>query len=232
MPHMYILECDNGKYYTGSTKNLILRMIQHWTGEGANYTRKHRPIRLVYAEEFLRVDKAFYREKQVQNWSHEKKKALVESNYEALHNLAECRNESRSSLGYARDAEVEFSAARDAEVESSTDRDTGVELSSDCDTGVKFGSNPGTEVRHNEDRGNGVDHGTVMDMRISWNLGKDFDFAKGKNAGKTQKSEMVKKGTPMSNAEIENITAEVLMYVKNIIKSPLVPATFDEPRNR
>jgi len=43
--------------------------------------------------EYNRIDEAFYREKQVQNWSHEKKMALIESDSNMLRKLAECRNE-------------------------------------------------------------------------------------------------------------------------------------------
>lgn len=74
---MYILECSNSKYYTGSTKELILRVEQHQRGEGANFTRKHLPVKLVYFEEYHRIDFAFYREKQVQGWSRKKKEALI-----------------------------------------------------------------------------------------------------------------------------------------------------------
>jgi len=74
---MYILKCSNGAYYTGSTKYLEKRIQQHQNGEGANYTRKHLPVELVYFEEFHRIDKAFYRGKQVQGWSRKKKEALI-----------------------------------------------------------------------------------------------------------------------------------------------------------
>ena len=66
---MYILLCSNGKYYTGSTNNLEKRILQHNNGEGANFTRKHLPVQLIYFEEFDRIDDAFYREKQIQGWS-------------------------------------------------------------------------------------------------------------------------------------------------------------------
>ena len=74
---MYILECADGSYYTGSTNNLERRLQQHQNGEGANYTKKHLPVKLVYFEEFQRIDDAFYREKQVQGWSRKKKEALI-----------------------------------------------------------------------------------------------------------------------------------------------------------
>jgi putative endonuclease len=90
---MYILECSDGSYYTGSTNNLELRLIQHQNGEGANHTKKHLPVKLVYFEEFQRIDEAFYREKQVQGWSRKKKEALINGLVEELKKLAECMNE-------------------------------------------------------------------------------------------------------------------------------------------
>ncbi|MCB9290287.1 MAG: DUF5131 family protein [Lewinellaceae bacterium] len=91
--YMYILECADGSYYTGSTKDMERRLAQHQAGEGANHTRKRLPVKLVYFETFSRIDKAFYREKQVQGWSRKKKEALINSQFEELHRLAECRNE-------------------------------------------------------------------------------------------------------------------------------------------
>lgn len=90
--YMYILECSDGSYYTGSTNNLELRLLQHQNGEGANHTKKHRPVKLIYYEQFDRIDTAFYREKQVQNWSRAKKEALMAGDERLLHELAECTN--------------------------------------------------------------------------------------------------------------------------------------------
>ena len=92
--YMYILLCVNGNYYTGSTKDLELRLKQHQCGEGANYTKKHLPVKLMYFEEFSRIDDAFYREKQVQGWSRKKKEALINGATDKLHELAKCMNES------------------------------------------------------------------------------------------------------------------------------------------
>ena len=69
---MYILKCADGTYYTGSTNNLDLRLQQHQSGEGSNYTKNRLPVELVYFEEFLFVHDAFYWEKQVQGWSRSK----------------------------------------------------------------------------------------------------------------------------------------------------------------
>ena len=46
------------------------------------------PVKLVYVEEYPRIDHAFYREKQVQGWSRKKKEALIEGKYEKLPELA------------------------------------------------------------------------------------------------------------------------------------------------
>jgi putative endonuclease len=84
MAYMYILECADGTYYTGSTYNLDKRFSQHLSGEGANHTKKRLPVKIVYVEEFDRVSDAFQREKQIQGWIHKKKKALIEENKEKL----------------------------------------------------------------------------------------------------------------------------------------------------
>jgi len=85
---MYILECADGSYYTGSTNNLERRFAQHQAGEGANHTKKRLPVKLVYFEEFQRVDEAFFREKQVQGWSRKKKEALINGTFENLNPLS------------------------------------------------------------------------------------------------------------------------------------------------
>lgn len=82
--YMYILECADKSYYTGSTKYLELRILQHQNGEGANHTKNRLPVKLVYFEEFDRIDEAFFREKQVQGWSRRKKEALINRQYEKL----------------------------------------------------------------------------------------------------------------------------------------------------
>ena len=91
MPYVYILECADGTYYTGSTLNMERRFWEHANFVGANYTRKRQPVRLVFCEEFEKVDEAYYREKQVQGWSHAKKKALIEKNYETLPMLSKSK---------------------------------------------------------------------------------------------------------------------------------------------
>jgi putative endonuclease len=86
--YMYILQCADGSYYTGSTIDLDKRLLQHQMGEGANHTKGRLPVKLVYYETFARIDEAYYREKQVQGWSRKKKEALMRGDIEELVHLA------------------------------------------------------------------------------------------------------------------------------------------------
>ncbi len=88
MAWMYILECIDGSYYTGSAKDLERRLNEHQEGKGANYTSRRLPVKLVYCEEHERVADAFYREKQVQGWRRAKKEALINGSPELLPALA------------------------------------------------------------------------------------------------------------------------------------------------
>ncbi|WP_119327856.1 GIY-YIG nuclease family protein [Cysteiniphilum halobium] len=87
---VYILECSDGSYYTGSTKNVELRLWEHQNGQGANHTRKRLPVKLVFVEQFDRIDEAYAREKQIQGWSRKKKEALIQGDYNQLHILSIC----------------------------------------------------------------------------------------------------------------------------------------------
>ena len=86
--YTYILECADSSYYTGSTNNLERRIKEHQSGNGAKFTQSRLVVELVYYEEYERIDEAFYRKKQIQRWSHKKKKALIEGKHDSLPRLA------------------------------------------------------------------------------------------------------------------------------------------------
>ncbi|MGD0175393.1 MAG: GIY-YIG nuclease family protein [Candidatus Bathyarchaeia archaeon] len=75
--YVYLLLCDNGSYYTGYTNDVTSRFARHKKGQGARYTRMHRPIRVVYVEEFGTRKAATGRERQIKALSHEEKHELV-----------------------------------------------------------------------------------------------------------------------------------------------------------
>jgi putative endonuclease len=88
MPFIYILECSDGSYYVGSTKDLEHRLWQHQHGQGGRYTSRRLPVTLVYYEEYERIDEAYFREKQVQGWRREKREALIRGEAESLPGLS------------------------------------------------------------------------------------------------------------------------------------------------
>ena len=117
--YMYILLCNDGSYYTGSTNDLERRMAEHFSGQGANHTKKHPPVKLLYYEEFQRVDEAFYREKQVQGWSRKKKEALINGQYEKLPELSKCYSQKEADAG-ASAGSVTVASAGSATEETAT----------------------------------------------------------------------------------------------------------------
>src|SRR6266542_5363584 len=96
--YMYILECADGSFYTGSTKALNLRIEQHRNSEGANHTKKQLPVKLIYYETFDRIDEAFKREKQVQGWSRAKKIALIKGDIKLLKQLSKSKSAATHSV--------------------------------------------------------------------------------------------------------------------------------------
>jgi putative endonuclease len=83
-----MLGCADNSFSVGSTIDLEQRFNEHRSGAGAAYTRKRFPVRLVFAQEFDRIDEAFAREKQVQNWGRAKRIALIEGRYGDLNALS------------------------------------------------------------------------------------------------------------------------------------------------
>lgn len=46
MFYLYLLECSDGTFYTGYTKDIEKRLNQHTQGKGAKYTRGRLPVKL------------------------------------------------------------------------------------------------------------------------------------------------------------------------------------------
>ncbi|WP_210509025.1 GIY-YIG nuclease family protein [Naasia sp. SYSU D00057] len=88
MPWMYLLQCADASYYAGSTWDLAKRLEEHQAGSGSSFTAARRPVELVYATEFERIEDAFAFEKRVQGWSRAKRQALIAGEWDQLPNLA------------------------------------------------------------------------------------------------------------------------------------------------
>jgi putative endonuclease len=77
--YVYILQCTDGSYYTGYTKDLDERTRQHHNGTGAKYTRTHKPQKVAYVEMFGTRGAAMKRERQIKKLSHKQKQYLITS---------------------------------------------------------------------------------------------------------------------------------------------------------
>lgn len=91
MPHVYILKCSDGSYYVGSTWDLERRVAQHNSSEGAAYTRRRRPVVLMWAQQHDRIDTAYAVKNQIQGWSRAKREALMERRFGDLPALSKSR---------------------------------------------------------------------------------------------------------------------------------------------
>jgi putative endonuclease len=89
---VYILKCSDGSYYTGSTRNLDLRVRQHMLGTVASYAKSRLPVDLVYAESCDSPRQAKAWEKQIKGWSRAKKEALIRGDINALVELSKSKS--------------------------------------------------------------------------------------------------------------------------------------------
>lgn len=91
---VYMLRCSDDSLYVGVTNSIERRMREHTTGANpTSYTFSRRPVELVYHEKYFFNLEAIAREKQLKNWSHAKKEALIAGDFKKLKTLSTCRNE-------------------------------------------------------------------------------------------------------------------------------------------
>jgi len=74
---VYILRCRDGTYYTGHTDDLEKRMWEHREGKGSDWTRRRRPVELVWCDWAGARCEALEFERRVKTWSVAKKEALI-----------------------------------------------------------------------------------------------------------------------------------------------------------
>jgi putative endonuclease len=68
MYFVYVLLCADGSLYTGSTNDIEKRLEAHKNGKGAAYTKSHKPVKIVYSQEFDTKSKALKREAEIKKW--------------------------------------------------------------------------------------------------------------------------------------------------------------------
>jgi restriction endonuclease S subunit/predicted GIY-YIG superfamily endonuclease len=62
---VYVLLCDDGSFYKGMTNDLYRRYFEHGSGQGAQHTKTHKPIRVIHWEAFENQEMAAEREKEL-----------------------------------------------------------------------------------------------------------------------------------------------------------------------
>lgn len=70
---VYILLCEDNSFYTGSTNNLEKRFLDHKAGKGGRYTRSHKPIEVIYSQQFNTRSESLKKEAEIKSWNREKK---------------------------------------------------------------------------------------------------------------------------------------------------------------
>jgi len=93
----YILRCSDDSFYVGVTNNIDVRLQQHNSCINPScYTAKRVPVVLTWCKFFESNMEAIFFEKQLKGWTRKKKEALINRDFDLLHELAKCRNESNS----------------------------------------------------------------------------------------------------------------------------------------
>ncbi len=75
--YVYMLECFDSSLYVGFSDDVEKRISRHKRGDGAEYTRKRLPIKLIYCEVFRERIEGLKRERQLKGWSKRKKIDLI-----------------------------------------------------------------------------------------------------------------------------------------------------------
>ena len=76
---VYVVECNDGSYYTGVSKDINKRVKDHNSGTGAKYTKWHGPVDLVYFKKYPNRSFAMKREYKIKKLTHKQKKSLVDN---------------------------------------------------------------------------------------------------------------------------------------------------------
>ena len=97
---VYVLQCSDGRYYTGQTDDLERRIAEHQAGGYCDFTSRRLPVRLMWSENFSTRIEALESERRIKPWSRAKKEALFRSDWRAVSYFARPPHERPStSLG-------------------------------------------------------------------------------------------------------------------------------------
>jgi len=74
---VYILLCSDNSLYTGYSPDPKKRFLEHKRGKGGKYTRSHKPLKIIYTEEFATKSEALKREIEIKSWPRRKKITIL-----------------------------------------------------------------------------------------------------------------------------------------------------------
>lgn len=86
MYYVYIVQCEDGKFYTGITDDVERRFKEH-RHKGSHFTSYNHATKFLYKESFPNKFQAAKREKQIKGWTWRKKLALINGDLELLKKL-------------------------------------------------------------------------------------------------------------------------------------------------
>ncbi|MBI2448471.1 GIY-YIG nuclease family protein [Candidatus Microgenomates bacterium] len=75
--YVYILLCQGDKFYTGIARDVAERFRLHQEGEGAKYTQRNKPLKIVYTEKFSSRSEALRREAEIKKMKKAQKEKLI-----------------------------------------------------------------------------------------------------------------------------------------------------------
>jgi putative endonuclease len=85
---VYLLRCSDGSYYVGHSENLEARLWQHQQGLGSDWTKRRRPVELVWCGGVPTREEALACERRIKSWTRAKKEALIASDWDRISWLA------------------------------------------------------------------------------------------------------------------------------------------------
>ncbi|MBN2117615.1 MAG: GIY-YIG nuclease family protein [Anaerolineales bacterium] len=97
MPYaVYILRCFDDTYYTGLTKDLDGRVLEHQIGaHPESYTFSRRPVKLEWSVVTESYQEAFQWEHRIKGWSRAKKEALIRGDIDGIHEIVKHERKQR-----------------------------------------------------------------------------------------------------------------------------------------
>ena len=73
----YMLRCKDGSLYVGMTNDAAKRVEKHNRGLGPEFTKRRRPVELIWSQKFADRFMARKKEIELKGWSRNKKLSLI-----------------------------------------------------------------------------------------------------------------------------------------------------------